>query len=62
MGKHFYECHEDERDLKLDNNLDRCMDNFNLVVVASVRPPATIEEQTACQAQLDRIEADLQHR
>ena len=38
------------------------MTHFSLVVVASVRPPATLEEQPACQARLDRLEADLQHR
>ena len=38
------------------------MENFRLVVVTSVRPAATVSEQPACQARLDRREADLQHR
>jgi hypothetical protein len=38
------------------------MANFSLVIVASVRPPATPEEEAACHARLDRLEADLQHR
>jgi hypothetical protein len=38
------------------------MANFSLVIVASVRPPATQEEEAACQARLYRLEADLQHR
>ena len=62
LGKHFKECHGQGKDLKVNENLDICMESFSLVVVASVRPPATLEEQPACQARLDRLEADLQHR
>ena len=38
LGRHFYECHGQGKDLKKN------------------------EEQPACQARLDRLEADLQHR
>ena len=48
--------------MKDKGELSACMASFNLVVVASVRPPATAEEQANCQATLDRLEADLLHR
>ena len=38
------------------------MAGFSLVVVASVKPPSIPEEIPACQARLDRLEGDLQHR
>ena len=43
-------------------DLKACIDSFSLVVVASVRPPATPKEAAAGQASLDRLEGDLQHR
>jgi hypothetical protein len=46
------ECHGQGKDLKVNENLDICMEPFSLLVVASVRPPATLEEQPACQARL----------
>ena len=49
-------------DLQGKQNLEECMKSFSLVIVASVRPPATPDEQDACQARLERLEGDLQHR
>ena len=31
-----------------------------MVMVASVRPPSTLEEVSACQPRLDRLEEDIQ--
>ena len=62
LGSHFKEVHGNGLDLKDKQNLEECMKSFTLVIVASVRPPATPEEQDACQARLDRLEGDLQHR
>jgi tripartite motif-containing protein 2/3 len=42
LGKHFKECHGQGKDLKVNENLDICMEPFSLVVVARVRPPATV--------------------
>ena len=49
-------------DLSQNQNLKTCMDGFSLAVVASVKPPSSPEEIPACQAGLDRLEGDLQHR
>ena len=49
-------------DLASKANLDACMESLQLVIVAIVRPPANPEEQVTCQARLDRLEGDLQHR
>ena len=62
LGSHFKEVHGNGLDLKDKQNLEECMKSFTLVIVANVRPPATPEEQDACQARLDRLEGDLQHR
>ena len=62
LGSHFKDVHGQGLDLKSDDNLNTCMANFRLVVVASVRPPSSPEEEPSCQDHLDRIEADLQKR
>ena len=62
LGSHFHHAHGNGLDLQTKDGLKACMANFSLVIVASVRPPATPEEEAACQARLDRLEADLQHR
>ena len=62
LGSHFRDVHGQGLDLKSDDNLNTCMANFRLVVVASVRPPTSPEEEISCQEHLDRIEADLQTR
>ena len=62
LGSHFRDVHGQGLDLKLDANLNTCMDIFRLAVVASVRPPSSPEEEEASQTHLDRIEADLQKR
>ena len=49
-------------DLANKEELKTCMEGFSLVIVASVKPPQTPEEVPACQARLDRLEGDLQHR
>ena len=49
-------------DLTKKEDLSICMEGFSLVTVASVKPPQTPEEAPACQARLDRLEGDLQHR
>ena len=61
-GSHFKEVHGTGLNLKEKTDLKTCMASFSLVVVASVRPPNTPEEQEACQARLTRLEGDLQHR
>ena len=62
LGSHFKEAHGNGLDLASKANLDACMESFQLVIVASVRPPANPEEQLACQVRMDRLEGDLQHR
>ena len=62
LGSHFKEVRGNGLDLGSKANLETCMDSFSLVIVASVRPPANPEEQPTCQARLDRLEGDLQHR
>ena len=42
--------------------LTKCLATFQVQVIASVRPPATPEEEPACLRRLDRLEADKQHR
>ena len=61
LGSHFREVHGNGLDLKSKANLDTCMASFSLVVVASVRPPATPEGEVACLSRLDGLEGDLQH-
>ena len=62
LGSHFHEKHGVNLDLQIKEDLKTCMEGFSLVIVASVKPPATPEEAPACQARLDRLEGDLQHR
>ena len=62
QGSHFKEVHGHRLDLRSKANLKVFMDSFKLVVVANVCPPANPEEQVTCQAHLDRLEGDLQHR
>ena len=62
LGGHFNEKHGAGLDLTKKEDLKTCMEGFSLVIVASVRPPQTQEEAPACQARLDRLEGDLQHR
>ena len=61
LGSHFKEVHGHGLDLRSMANLEACMDSFRLVIVI-VRPLANPEEQLSCQARLDRLEGDLQHR
>ena len=49
-------------DLSKKEDLARCMEHFHLQVIASVRPPATPEQEQDCLSRLDRLEADMQHR
>ena len=49
-------------DLHKKEDLANCLQNFQLQIMGSVRPPATPEEEPACQIRLDRLEADLQKR
>ena len=62
LGSHFHDTHGAGMDLSQKQNLKTCMAGFSLVVVASVKPPSIPEEIPACQARLDRLEGDLQHR
>ena len=62
LGRHFLEVHGAGLDLSKKEDLARCLENFKLVVIASVRPPATPEEEPACHQRLDDLEADMQHR
>ena len=41
LDKYFAECHGDGRDLKLDSNLDKCLEKISLVLLASIRLTAT---------------------
>ena len=49
LGSHFRDMHGQGLDLKLEANLNTCMDSFRLAVVASVRPPSSPEEEEASQ-------------
>ena len=49
-------------DLSQQEDLKTCMAGFSLAIVASVKHPSTPEEIPACQARLDSLEGDLQHR
>ena len=62
LGKHFKEKHSVGLDLSRKEDLARCMETFSLQVIASVRPPATPEQEQDCLVRLDRLEADMQHR
>ena len=61
LGRHFYEVHGRGLDLSKKEGLAQCLENFTLQVIATVRPPATPEEEPACRLRLDRLEADMQH-
>ena len=62
LGRHFKEVHGVGMDLFKKEDLARCLESFNLQIIGSVKPPATPEEEPVCQARLDRLEADMQHR
>ena len=62
LGRHFLDVHGVGLDLSKKADLARCLQDFNLVVIGSVRPPSTPEEEQACRQRLDRLEADMQHR
>ena len=62
LGRHFLEVHGGGLDLSKKEDLAKCLQSFSLQVIASVRPPATQEEEPACRQRLDRLEADMQHR
>ena len=62
LGQHFLEVHGVGLDLNKKEDLANCLQNFQLQIMGSVRPPATPEEEPACQIRLDRLEADLQKR
>ena len=62
LGRHFNEKHGVGLDLSKKEDLARCMEHFHLQVIASVRPPATPEQEQDCLFRLDRLEADMQHR
>jgi hypothetical protein len=62
LGRHFHEVHGKDLDLSKRDGLAQCLDSFSLQVIATVRPPATPEEEPACRLRLDRLEADMQHR
>ena len=62
LGSHFKDTNGAGMDLSQNQNLKTCMAGFSLAVVASVKPPSSPEEIPACQARLDRLEGDLQHR
>ena len=49
-------------DLSKKEDLARCLQHFNLQVIASVSPPATPEQEQDCLNRLDRLKADMQHR
>ena len=53
---------EKGKKIKKKEELARCLENFQLVVIGSVRPPATPKDEPACRLRLDRLEADIQHR
>ena len=55
LGSHFHEKHGVNLDLQIKEDLKTCMEGFSLVIVASVKPPATPEEAPACQARLHRL-------
>ena len=62
LSRHFLDVHGVGLALSKKADLARCLQDFNLVVIGSVRPPATPEEELACRQRLDRLEADMQHR
>ena len=62
LGQHFLLVHGVGLDLNKKDDLATCLKNFSLQIMGSVRPPATAEEEPACQQRLDRLEADLQKR
>jgi hypothetical protein len=62
LGRHFLEEHGVGLDLSKKEDLATCLASFHLQVMGSVKPPATPEEEPACQSRLDRLEADLQKR
>jgi hypothetical protein len=62
LGRHFLEEHGVGLDLSKKEDLATCLESFHLQVMGSVKPPATPEEEPACQYRLDRLEADLQKR
>ena len=62
LGRHFLEVHGLGLDLAKKEDLEQCLQSFHLQIIASVRPPATPEEELACHQRLDGLEADLQHR
>ena len=59
VGRHFKEQHVSGLNLSKKDDLAKCMGSFNLLVIASVRPPATPEEEPACQTILDGLEAEI---
>ena len=62
LGKHFLEVHGLGLDISKREDQATCLENFSLQVMGSVKPPATPEEEPACQVRLDRLEGDLQKR
>ena len=62
VGRHFQEVHGKDLDLSKRDGLAQCLESFSLQVIATVRPPATPEEEPACRLRVDRLEADMQHR
>ena len=62
QGRHFYEVHARGLDLTNKEGLAQCLENFTLPVIATVRPPATPEEEPAFRLRLDRFKSDMQHR
>ena len=62
IGRHFKEKHGQGLDLFSKTDLAKCLQSFDLQVIASVKPPATTEEERSCRQRLDNLEADMQHR
>ena len=62
FGRHFRDVHGGGLDLSRKEHLEQCLQSFSLQIIASVRPPATPEQELACRTRLDRLEGDMQHR
>ena len=58
LGEHFYKHAEQKNlDLRIPNQMEKLMDNFDLTIVGSVEAG-----KPWSQRKLDDLEADLQHR
>ena len=55
IGRHFKEKHGQGSDLFSKTDLAKCLQSFDLQVIASVKPPATTEEERSYRQRLDDL-------